>query len=423
VRIDRLTLTNYKGFASRFFDLNPRFNLFVGENATGKTSILDALTLAMDSWFIGMNAGEGIGAIRPGEVRFATHRHEDSVSFEPQYPSRVEAAGLVMGQRLSWRRELNKPGGRTTTAEAKELTTIAADADLKIRENIEVDLPLICSYGAERLWYETPHRKKKTDDSAKLRPSRFDGYVDCTAFEIQETVLLKWIEAEILLSQQKGSDTNALVVMKKALVSCVDDAETIYYDPRINDLIIVMGHHGHQMFHNLSAGQRIMVILIGDIARRAISLNPHMGRDVLDRIVGIVAIDELDLHLHPKWQRRVIHDLKRTFPLVQFVASTHSPQLIGEALPDEIRVLEDWDVSIPERSFGIDSNRILQEVMHSSPRNEKTQGLLTELAEKIDKEELEPAKELVAKIAAELGESDPEVTGANTLISLLESTR
>jgi predicted ATP-binding protein involved in virulence len=247
--------------------------------------------------------------------------------------------------------------------------------------------------------------------------------VDCTAFEIQETVLLKWIEAEILLSQQKGSDTNALVVMKKALVSCVDDAETIYYDPRINDLIIVMGHHGHQMFHNLSAGQRIMVILIGDIARRAISLNPHMGRDVLDRIVGIVAIDELDLHLHPKWQRRVIHDLKRTFPLVQFVASTHSPQLIGEALPDEIRVLEDWDVSIPERSFGIDSNRILQEVMHSSPRNEKTQGLLTELAEKIDKEELEPAKELVAKIAAELGESDPEVTGANTLISLLESTR
>lgn len=423
MRIDRLTLTNYKGFASRAFELNQRFNLFVGENATGKTSILDALTLAMDSWFIGMKAGEGIGGIHPHEVRFATHQYEDSTSFEAQYPSLVEACGLVMGKKLSWTRELSKPGGRTTTAGAKELTAIATEADRKVREGIEVDLPLVCSYGAERLWYETPHRKKKTDDSAKLRPSRFDGYMDCTAFEIQETVLLKWIEAEISVSLQKGGDTNALWVVKKALVSCVDGAESIYYDPRIKDLVVVMGRRGHQIFHNLSAGQRIMVILIGDLVRRAVTLNPHMGRDVLEKIVGIVTIDELDLHLHPKWQRRVIHDLKETFPRIQFIASTHSPQLIGEALPGEIRILEDWDVSIPERSFGIDSSRILQEVMHASPRNEQTQALLSDLADKIDKEDLDSAKQLVAKVAEELGEGDPEVTGANTLIKLLESTR
>lgn len=272
VRIDRLTLTNYKGFASRIFEFNPLFNLFVGENATGKTSILDALTLAMDSWFIGMKAGEGIGGIRSHEVRFATHQYEDSISFEAQYPSVVEARGLVMEEELSWTRELSKPGGRTTTAGAKELTAIAAEADRKVREGIEVDLPLVCSYGAERLWYETPHRSKKADDSAKLRPSRFDGYLDCTAFEIQETVLLKWIEAEISVSLQKGSDTNALSVVKKALVNCVDGAETVYYDPRIEDLVVVMGRRGHQIFHNLSAGQRIMVILIGDLARRAVTL-------------------------------------------------------------------------------------------------------------------------------------------------------
>jgi predicted ATP-binding protein involved in virulence len=166
-----------------------------------------------------------------------------------------------------------------------------------------------------------------------------------------------------------------------------------------------------------------MVILIGDLARRAITLNPHMGGDVLEKVVGIVAIDELDLHLHPKWQRRVIHDLKRTFPQIQFVASTHSPQLIGEARPGEIRILEDWDVSIPDRSFGIDSNRILQELMHASPRNGDTQALLSELAVKIDQEDLDSAKELVAKVVDELGENDPEVTGANTLISLLETTK
>ncbi len=166
-----------------------------------------------------------------------------------------------------------------------------------------------------------------------------------------------------------------------------------------------------------------MLTLIGDLAKRAVTLNPHIGRDVLQNIVGIVTIDELDLHLHPKWQRRVIHDLKRTFPRIQFVATTHSPQLIGEALPEEIRILENYGVSLPARSFGVDSSRILEEVMHASPRNVETKILLSRMAELIDREDLVGAKELLRQVEGKLGESDPEVTGANTLINLLESTR
>ncbi len=422
MRIDRIKLTNYKGFAEREFVLHPQFNLFVGENATGKTSILDALTLAMDSWFLGMKAGERSGSIKAHEVRYKAYHYEDSTRFEPQYPSVVEAFGLVMGEHVSWARDLARRDGRTSTGGAKDLTWISSEADRNVRDGVDVDLPLICSYGVERLWYETHHREWKGDHPTKSRPSRLDGYRDCTAFEIQETLLLRWIQAELLLSQQKGSDTNALAVMKDALVSCVDDAQTIQYDPHLDDLIIRMAEHGPQLFKNLSAGQRIMVIMIGDLARRAVTLNPHLGRDVLKRIVGVVTIDELDLHIHPKWQRRVIHDLKRTFPNIQFVATTHSPQLIGEALPEEIRILDDWDVSIPERSFGLDSSRVLREVMDAPERNPETQQLLSTLAERIDAEDLSSARELVSQIAEKLGEGDPEVTGANTLISLLEST-
>jgi recombinational DNA repair ATPase RecF len=90
VRIDRLTLTNYKGFASRGFDLNPRFNLFVGDNATGKTSVLDALVVAIDSWFIGMKVGERAGGIDTDEVRVSSHPYDDSVTFEKQYPASVK---------------------------------------------------------------------------------------------------------------------------------------------------------------------------------------------------------------------------------------------------------------------------------------------------------------------------------------------
>jgi predicted ATP-binding protein involved in virulence len=166
-----------------------------------------------------------------------------------------------------------------------------------------------------------------------------------------------------------------------------------------------------------------MLTLIGDLVRRVVMLNPHFGEKALLETPGVVLIDELDLHLHPKWQRRVIHDLKKTFPRVQFIATTHSPQLIGEALPQEIRILENGRVTRPERSFGVDSSGILEEVMKSSRRNVEVDQLLKDLSELIDQENIAGAKEVLSQVKARLGENDPEVTGANTLIDLLESTR
>jgi predicted ATP-binding protein involved in virulence len=214
-----------------------------------------------------------------------------------------------------------------------------------------------------------------------------------------------------------------LTVIKGAIVDCVEDAQDVYYDERYQELILVMKQMGHQMFSNLSDGQRVMLTLIGDLARRAITLNPHMEKDVLKQTPGVVSIDELDLHLHPRWQRRVIHDLKKTFPMIQFIATTHSPQLVGEALPHEIRILEEGAVTTPKHSFGIDSSRILEEVINASARNEETKELLTKMAEQIDREELREAKKSLGEVEQKLGQDDPEVTGANTLINLLESTQ
>jgi len=105
------------------------------------------------------------------------------------------------------------------------------------------------------------------------------------------------------------------------------------------------------------------------------------------------------------------------------VATTHSPQLIGEALPREIRILENDGVFRPERSFGVDSSEILEEVMKSSRRNVEIDQLLKDLSELIDREDIGRAREVLSRVEARLGAKDPEVTGANTLINLLESTR
>jgi len=80
---------------------------------------------------------------------------------------------------------------------------------------------------------------------------------------------------------------------------------------------------------------------IGDLARRVITLNPHLGRDALHQTPGVVMIDELDLHLHPKWQRRIIEDLRRVFPNIQFIVTTHSPFLIQSLRSGEELVMLD----------------------------------------------------------------------------------
>lgn len=424
MRIDRIKLLNYKRFGAFEVALDPRFNLFVGDNASGKTAILDALAVGLDSWFIGMKGVHCIWGIDQGEVHVVPYSHGDFISFEKQFPARVECEGVVLGRQVSWSRDLASDHGRTTTVGARALTKISEEADSMVRKGEPVTLPLVCTFGTERLWYETTQRKRANKkEPVKQYPSRFDGYRNCTTFEIQETDLLAWIRAEVSASQQRRNETTALGVIKAAIVDCIEDAKDVYYDERYKELIVVMNEMGPQMFSNLSDGQRVMLTLIGDLARRALTLNPHLGKDALNLTPGVVSIDELDLHLHPRWQRRVIHDLKRTFPMIQFIATTHSPQLVGEALPHEIRILEGETATTPLRSFGVDSSRILEEIMCVSRRNEETKDLLSKMAGEIDREELSQAKKTLSEVEEKLGRGDPEVIGANTLINLLKSTQ
>ncbi|MGH9765372.1 MAG: AAA family ATPase [Blastocatellia bacterium] len=123
MRIDRLIAENFKGFKHREFAFHPEFNLVVGVNGTGKTSVLDALSVALGGWFLGLR-GYDSRPIRPHEVllaifevakAFKPPRAPDRNAYwEAQYPCSIEAAGYVVGEAISWRRTLNAPAGRTT---------------------------------------------------------------------------------------------------------------------------------------------------------------------------------------------------------------------------------------------------------------------------------------------------------------------
>ncbi len=421
MRIDRVRIENFDGFKMCEFHLDSHFNLLIGDNAAGKSSAADALAVAVGSWFLGIRGYAKPLGIGTSEVRVEAHRFGDRWSFEKQFPSRIEASGHVLGTDLTWARVLRRERGRTSSVEARSLSSAAQQAEKRVRSGHDVTLPLICTYGTERLWYESTHRKRKREETAnRTLPSRFDGYRDCIDFVIQESDLLEWVRAEVSTGEQLREETTALATFKNAITQCVEGATDFYYDPRYKDAVVVMGDQTC-LFQNLSDGQRIMLTLIGDLARRAITLNPQMGKDVLRQTNGVVIIDELDLHLHPKWQRHVIQDLKTTFPKIQFVATTHSPQLIGEALPHEIRRIDGDQVTVPRRSYGIDSSRILEEVMNTTRRNSMVRDLLSQVFEAIEKEDFITARERLSEVEKKLGPDDSDVTRARTLMSFLES--
>jgi predicted ATP-binding protein involved in virulence len=306
--------------------------------------------------------------------------------------------------------------------DAKAISEAGTEAEQRVRAGEGITLPLICAYGTERLWIEKGHHTGKTaGDKTRRKPSRLDGYRDCFNFTIQETALIDWIRDQTTVSLPVKQDTVALGVVKSAITRCVEGAKSLYYDGRYDDVVILLDEYGPQLLRNLSDGQRIMLTLVGDLASRAAILNPHLANDALRDTPGVVMVDELDLHLHPKWQRRLIHDLKTTFPYLQFIATTHSPQLVGEAQPGEIRLLDGSQVTMPPRSFGIDSNRVLEEVMGTRSRNDSVENHLTRLFKSIDNEQFDDARRLLAEVETKLGSDDPEVTRARALMTFLES--
>ena len=248
MQIQQLTIKNFKKFRECRIEFDPHFNLLVGDNATGKTSVLDALTIAIDAWFLGMRTAEKAGGIDGDDVHLAPIHHPDSTTFEKQFPARIEAKGLVQGKSIEWSRELLREGGKTTTGRTKEIASLAEQADHAVRDGKEVVLPLICSYGAERLWFEYFHRDqpKKKDDSTPRRPSRFDGYLDCTGFNIQESDLIAWMKAEFLASRQRGASTIAWSAIKGAVLACVEYTTDLFFDDRLNEFVVRMEGLGDQ---------------------------------------------------------------------------------------------------------------------------------------------------------------------------------
>jgi predicted ATP-binding protein involved in virulence len=335
---------------------------------------------------------------------------------------------------VQWLRQIKSNGSRTSNTGAKAALEIISSLFEQVAAGAKIWLPIVAYYGAGRAWLPSNQRDPKAMATKAAR--RWDAFYDCFEERIRIADIQSWFQKEAIASvNRQGRVRPGYKVVELAILNCIPNADAIWFEPNILELVVSIDRQP-QPFSNLSAGQKMMVALVADIAIKIVTQNASFLAEssdnnggnlplVLQQTSGLVLIDEIDVHLHPKWQHQVVNDLTRTFPSIQFVCTSHSPLIIGEVEASRIRILEgdsethDLTATIPTAAYGLDANRVLDELMGASERNRTVAERLHTLFKLIDAEDFEAARQTIATLSDKLGESEPELTRARSLIKFL----
>ena len=281
------------------------------------------------------------------------------------------------------------------------------------------DLPLIAFYECDRLWLVED--KLNIEDTAKLQYSRFTPYTDCFHTGANHTAIGEWLLKYELVKLQQKKETPVLEAIKNAARNALENCTDISFDFEEGRVIVDFEDDKSIPFEHLSDGQRTILGLFCDIARRAAILNPHFEGEANEKTNGVVLIDELDLHLHPKWQMNIIENLRKTFPNIQFICTTHSPILLRSIEKEKIIILENGKQSGLEFfTKGRDINSILYDLMGVSKRTKEYENKVDNLFGFLEDENVEKSEEILNELKKDYGEKDSVVQEAQIMLDMIK---
>ena len=272
--------------------------------------------------------------------------------------------------------------------------------------------------------YLSTHRSLPSAEApskASARGGQAAAFADALANrELRLREFIEWWLVQEALAQETESirfDRN-LSVLSDTVVQFLNGCTNLRAtrEPKLS-LLVDKGGKTLDL-RQLSDGERSMIALVLDLARRLALANPKLA-DPTSEGRAIVLIDEIDLHLHPRWQREVVHKLTRTFPNCQFIATTHSPQIIGEVPPKNITIIQDGMTVRPDRSFGMNSNWVLEYLMDTTERDEAIAVRLDKISDLIEDEEFKQATAEIDRLRIEIGDF-PELVRLQTKLDRMQ---
>lgn len=414
MKFSTLTLNNFRAFKHIDLSFHPKLTVLAGVNGSGKTTLLDAYAIMLSRI---------VSYIEDGKINKNTIRINDSDIQNGENRAKIS---LINGDELAF--SINKSRKGIFSLEKDDVQHAKKYAET-IQQRIEnsrtqATVPVFIYYQTQRAVIDSPKRIRTAHkfDLVETYDNSLNGETNFRLF-------FEWfreredLENEIRLRQNMNYRDGQLNAVREALTKFLPHITDIQIR-RIGEQAMIAKENGREISINqLSDGAKILFASIGDLARRLAMANP-MGNDPLLGN-GIVLIDELELHLHPKWQREIIRKLPKVFPNIQFVVSTHSPQIISEVAAESLYVLN-WnkksnqpECTKPVRSLGLNTADVLSEIMDSRIINQEFDDKVEEVYQYIEQEQWEEAERTLEDLEKQYGEL-PELLRASSYLMMLK---
>lgn len=470
IYIDELSLFDFRAFNDLTINF-PNKNLIVlaGENGVGKSSILDGISHTL-SWLVNRilyKGGKGKEIDRL-DIREKSNKGYSSIvaklNINDNTKINFELCELHIGNSVNKKSYLN------------DITKLGTLYKFAGENDSSFTLPIFAYYGVSRTLDITTKDINTIDDFNSLQNNnRFDAYLNSFSGKADIKSFLKWFKRlddiekhratsvgnyssdEELISKLAilaPNDLNARKLLESLKLKNKkndDDDNQSWKIKKIKDTlnrVIGLFMDGYSDLSieiepvvrltikkddlklnilQLSQGEKSLLALLFDITRRMITLNPQLDDPLISP--GIIVIDEIDLHLHPKWQRNIVFLLPEAFPYCQFIISTHSPQVISEIKHEQVIMLDKNSDGVifgytPEQSYGLTSNEILNELMSDENkqliRTSLVEWEIGRIFELISNGEIQEAKDAILNLEIELNGDIPELVRAKTEIELCE---
>lgn len=376
--ISHVELVNFRGIEHLELQLDQKSTVFFGINGVGKSSVLHAIDLLYANIIRGLTKSK---------KELAKLDEDDIMSGKSR--AMIKAGFMFDGEEeITYHRNIDKIDRRKHSKknladlisyfEEKYITVSGEDEDGNlIRVHDDVNMPVFVNYGVNRLVVDTPV------EITKKNFSKLDAFDKAIESKIDFRSLFEWFRyREDIENQEKvrndlDYEDRDLKAVKMAMSTMLDGFDNIHIERE--PLALMIEKDGKTLkLNQLSDGEKCTLALFGDLARRMSLANPGLADPLCGE--GVVLIDELELHMHTTWQRKILPALTSTFPKIQFIITTHSPQVLGEIGEDFNIVLmtkEDGEIFVePVKSlYGWDSNVILEEKMETSSVNEQVKKL------------------------------------------------
>jgi len=430
--IQSLTLENLRGFAGshevRFTD--PNVAAFIGVNGSGKSTVLEAVVSSLQPFL-------GFAQSRSGE-RWKVFSRADVYNGKTVARWQLDFKGLQPEQKayslFSIIGNDQSADFGTTSGYGSDITELKEFLSRSIFD-AKQKLPVFAFYrGASlnTLEYKFDDRNPEFLDRRRAYSGALNVKVDYNYIANYYNHIVNMQNGEAIRRKDISYRSPSVVAYEEGIgqfLSLLEGGEEtgeIELTYEANQQIIVYRKGDTVLeLNQLSSGEKTVIGLAMDLIYRCVAANGHLASPLASE--GIVLIDEIELHLHPRWQANIIKALTTTFPNIQFIVSTHSPLVINQLRDEQVFALRK-DGIIPgtqmQETYGMDASTVITNIMGAPSRPPEISECFDEVAELLNDpttENLDKVSEKLASLRQTISPNDLELLQLSNILNIEES--